>query len=449
MSPSALRYASLALALSLTACSSFQPAKDVWKGTKDFWYTYVSVPAKVDYAEKGSLSSSSMALVSCVMSVDLELTKLERMMINADRAPSKEWLDDIFVKFPWIGGVAGVRYDGSIIGREPEVPLKQPDFIPLLYEDSKQNSRALRTDVQYTPLGPEILLATPLYDGITFLGVLAVHFDMRNLLEQAISPEDVVIIAPQGLIWSGKFDYASTPLAGVKWSEVVNKSSSGTCSNNNGSFSYLIRWLGNLPLVFAVVESGEFPLASPDASAEFFPQPREPLAPPPLPETAPTQISSDSFGAKNPSTTQDGLPELEESELKLIQQEQEALRKQQEALRKDQSRKQQENKRREELRRRLRQLEQMERQQALEEMQNMAPPSENLEMDRPSPFGPRGASSSSNEDSYSRDAREARENIQDLQTESESSQNPKIKDDARQSDSNLLPSGRPSPFGPR
>ena len=270
----------------LTGCNAYQPTKDVWKGTKNLWNTYVSTPAVVDYEEKGDLSPHILALSTSMMGIDVELGRLERVMLNADRPPTREWISNFFAMFPWVNGFAGVKYDGTILGQEPAQSLKQLDFIPLLYEDPKQGSRALRGDVQPSPLGPEVLLAAPIHDGVDFLGVVAVYFDIRSLMQFSDTPEDLVILTPHALLWPGKYDFAATPLAGVDWATVVSQSSSGTCSNATGSFYYLVRYLGNLPLVFAVPKQGTFPAG--DGSLEqglaFFPQEREKLPPPPLPE---------------------------------------------------------------------------------------------------------------------------------------------------------------------
>ena len=298
------RFVALLAAASLAAgCSSYQPTKNVWKTTKNFWYTYVSPPAEVDYGEKGDLSPRALALTTCMMGIDVELGKLERLMLNADKPPTREWLDSVFNEYPWINGVAGIRADGENIGQEPAASLKQIDYIPLLYEDKKQSSRALRADVQASPLGPEVILASPLYDGVTFLGLVAVHFDMRNLMRYATSPEDIVILSPLGLLWPGRFDYASTPLAGVRWDEAVQRSTSGTCSNQAGSFYYMVRYFGNLPLVFAVVESGNFPTGNEEKNQAYYPRQRDKLAPPPLPERKPDAFSQP-FGAP-----EDGIPD--------------------------------------------------------------------------------------------------------------------------------------------
>lgn len=306
-----LRAFSVAVLCSLIwGCSSYQPTKNVWKGTKSLWYTYVSPPASVDYEDKGTLSPRALALTTGMMGIDIELGRLERVMMNADKPPTREWMTSFFSSFPWMGGFAGVKYDGTILGREPANSIKQIDFIPLLYEDAKQNSRALRGDIQLTPMGPEVLLATPLYDGTDFLGIVAAHFDFRSLMQYSQSPQNIVVLSPYALLWPGDYDFASTPLAGIDWNDVVTKSSSGTCSNANGSFYYMVRYLGNLPLIFAVAEKDNFPKG--DGSLEqglaFFPQERAKLDPPPRPERKEGVSAQDmpSFDAQD--TTQNIAP---------------------------------------------------------------------------------------------------------------------------------------------
>lgn len=272
----------------LCGCNAYQPTKNVWKTTKGLWNTYVSPPASVDYEDKGTLPPQALALSTSMLGIDVELGKLERVMQNADKPPTREWLTNFFATFPWISGFAGVKYDGTMLGQEPADSLKKLDFIPLLYEDKKQNSRALRADVQPSPLGPEVMLAAPIYDGIDFLGIVVAYFDMRALMRYSDHPQDMVVLCPTALLWPGKYDFAATPLAGVNWSEVVANSTAGTCSNATGSFFYMVRYLGNLPLIFAVVEKGEFPEGNGDVQqgAQFFPQERQKLPPPPMPERA-------------------------------------------------------------------------------------------------------------------------------------------------------------------
>ncbi len=268
-------------------CSNFQSTKNVWKGTKGLWYEYVSSPASIDYDAKGTLSAQGQALVDGMMGVDVELNKLERLMSNADRPPTRGWLNGFFSEVPWVDGFTGVRADGTLLGTE--VPAGKTaialDYNRLLYEPGKQSSRALRGDWQMSPEGPVVMLAAPLYDGIDFLGVVCTYFRMTSLVNNLKSPERVVIFTPWGLLWS-PFEYGATPMAGIDWNETVTKSTSGTVSNATGSFAYQVRFLGSLPIIFAVLDKGDFPQSSGSlmGSEQFFPQ-REPVGPPPPPET--------------------------------------------------------------------------------------------------------------------------------------------------------------------
>lgn len=281
---------SLAVASVLTAgCSSNQTVHNAWKSTKGLWYTYASPPASIDYEESGEMSPYELALATRMMGIDIQLGQLERVMNNADKPPTAEWLNGFFARFPWMGGFAGVKADGQIIGQEPAAPMKSLDFLPLLEEDKKQNMRALRGYVEDTPLGPEVLLAAPLYEASNFLGVVIAHFDMRALLRYATDPEELVIVAPQAVLWPGKYDIAATPMNSVDWETAVRKNSKGTVSNANGTFYWVARYLGNQPLIFGVPVSGTFPektgqLDLPGAGAGVGGT---------LPESAPMMIPTD------------------------------------------------------------------------------------------------------------------------------------------------------------
>ncbi|MBQ9536944.1 MAG: hypothetical protein IJU79_04040 [Desulfovibrionaceae bacterium] len=269
-----------------TGCSSYQPTKDVWKGTKNLWYTYASPPASVNYEEKGNLSVGDLRLSQSMIGIDKELEKFQRVMLNADRPPTNEWIANFLVNFPWMNGIAGVKYDGTILGQEPATSLKELDYIPLLYEDKKQRRTALRGDVQNTPLGPEVLLAAPLYESAEFLGIVVAHFDMRSLATFSQDADRLVILSPQALLWPGGYDFAQTPLAGQDWAKICRESTQGVCTNSHGKFIYQVRYIGNLPLVFAVAEADTFPKGngSVDQGKAYFPEKREKLPPPPQPE---------------------------------------------------------------------------------------------------------------------------------------------------------------------
>lgn len=257
-----VRYIYLAVIMAIffgAGCSSNQTVKNVWKNTKGTWYTYISPPASIDYSETGDMDANDVALVTRMMGIDIQLSNLEKVMHNADKPPTQEWMAAFFARFPWMDGFAGVKADGQIIGQEPAIPMKPLEFSPMLEEDAKQNLRALRGHVQDTSMGPEVFLAAPLYDAQNFLGIVVAYFDMRTLLRYSTNPDELVILAPQAVLWPGKYDYDATPLAALKWDDVVLKASRGTASNTQGTFYWVVRYLGNQPLIFAVPVSGSFP----------------------------------------------------------------------------------------------------------------------------------------------------------------------------------------------
>ncbi len=273
-----------ALLAQAPGCSSYQPTKNVMKTTRELWYEYISPPAHIDYDDKASVEPLGQAFVDGMMGIDIELARLERLMSNADRTPTRGWVTQFFAEVPWVEGLAGLKSDGVQVGQEtaPGKVQVSLDFVPLLYEPPKQALRALRGDVQPSAQGPMVVLGAPLYDGIDFLGVVATYFRMSSLMDRSKKPDEMVILTPHALLWS-PFDYAATPLAGVDWTTAVAKASHGTASSEAGSFAWQVRWLGNLPIVFALVEKGSFPKSSGSlaGSEKFFPA-REKLPVPPV-----------------------------------------------------------------------------------------------------------------------------------------------------------------------
>jgi hypothetical protein len=99
----------MAATLCLAAgCSSYQPTKNAWKSTKGFWNAYVSPPASVNYDDKNDLGPMATALSTSMINIDMELNRLERLMENADKPPTKAWVAGLFSSFPWVSGFAGV-----------------------------------------------------------------------------------------------------------------------------------------------------------------------------------------------------------------------------------------------------------------------------------------------------------------------------------------------------
>jgi hypothetical protein len=235
------------LALS-TGCSSNQSVKNTWKGTKNIWYSYVNVPAAIDYGDKGKMPEYETLFAKAMMGIDAQLLALERTMQNADKPPTPEWLNAFFTQFPWVDGITGLNGEGGIVGQAGRVE-KTLDFGPLLERDPKQNLYALRGYVQDSDNGPEVLLAVPLYDGPDFLGIVVAYFEMRSLMRYSDAPESLIITSPGGLLWAGS---SAGTLPNADWGTILRKRTSGSISDGSGTYQWVSRFLGNYPMVFAV-----------------------------------------------------------------------------------------------------------------------------------------------------------------------------------------------------
>lgn len=242
----------------LTGCadSSFESG---WRSTKTFYSNHINTPAVINYDDKGSLSEAETALARRMRGIEQELYSLERVMANSDRAPSPEVVTSILGRFPWLSGMALLDVNGELRAQQP-MPMKSLDFSPLLGLSGRGNDpRGLRGMVQDTPLGAEVSLAIPIYRDAELMALLIAYFDMRALLAYAEEPGDLVVVAPEAVLWSGRFAIEGTPLGTHDWKALTRSNSLGTVSNQNGEFLWMSRFLGTQPLVFAVPTKGQFP----------------------------------------------------------------------------------------------------------------------------------------------------------------------------------------------
>jgi len=249
----------LVSAVPLCGCSAGSFWDKTVSTTQSLYSTYINPPAEIDYSALGDLEDYQITLAQKMQHVEIRLADLERYMVASDRPPTAESVAATQSRFPWLSGMAAVDADGEVLAQEPQYSLKQLDFSLLTQKyDGNVRNRSLVGQVQESPLGAEILLGVPIYKDTEFLGLYVVHFDIRSLIEGMPDPGGMVILSPETVVWPGKFAIDDTPLAGVKWKNVLSGNVSGMLSNKQGSFYWMARYLGGEPLVFAVPASGTF-----------------------------------------------------------------------------------------------------------------------------------------------------------------------------------------------
>lgn len=240
--------------LALGACGSFQTVKDSWKFTTRQYRTYLNTPASLDLEDTGSCELYELALSAAVIDVDEELQKLIRAMENSDHNPDQIWVMNIMNRIPWLSGVALVDNEGVLVAQYPEYFAKPFDASPLLEPDPKQRMGALRAYAQMTDAGPEIYLGNPVYGGEQLRGIIVAYFDPRVLVTMSSDPSSFMIACPGGVLWPGRYGTAG-PVGSTDWAKMLTEKSCGIVGASESEFFWTTRYIGNLPIVYAMPTS--------------------------------------------------------------------------------------------------------------------------------------------------------------------------------------------------
>ncbi|MDR1125332.1 MAG: hypothetical protein LBM64_04625 [Deltaproteobacteria bacterium] len=249
----------LALCLASAACSGpNQELRDFWKGTKGYYYEYLNTPVMLTLQDTSEHSDYTLRLGAAMSAVDEELRQLCRVMDDSDRGVDNEWVMSTLRRFPWLAGLAVLDGDGFVLARVPQYSLK--DFQPdqLFEEDPKQRRTNLRAFALDGALGPEIYIGKPVYIADELRAMIVAHFDMRALLDHRREAAAMVIATPEVILWQGIYDLSETPIPMTDWKAKVKSEVFGAVSNERGRFYWCFTYFANLPIIYAIEESGDF-----------------------------------------------------------------------------------------------------------------------------------------------------------------------------------------------
>lgn len=272
------------------ACGKSQMVKDSWKFTSRQYRNYLNTPASLDMEDKGSCEVYELALGEAVISVDGELEKLIRAMENSDHNPDQNWVMSMLGRLPWLSGVALVDKEGTVVAQYPEFFAKTFDPSPLLEPDPKQRMGDLRAYIQKADAGPEVYVANPVYGGEDMRGLIVAYFDPRALVTMSNDPGSFILASPSGVIWPGRYGSGSV-VGSQDWGAILTRQSCGIIGDSKTGFFWTTRYVGNLPIVYAMPVSagqGQLPAEQPKpvAAAEESAPPAQdnasaaPVAPP-------------------------------------------------------------------------------------------------------------------------------------------------------------------------
>lgn len=244
----ALTCAVLAATFMLQGCETLQ---GTWKSTKEYYKEYINVDPQVDL-EQRDYDSREERMAALFSPVDTHLESLSIYVNRQDRLPGEKWIDGLFSEYSWVNGVAASMLDGDVILRRPDAAMKPLNIAPLLEDGDALRDRKLRVFIDKTPLGPEMYMGTALFKGNDLAGIVAVHFDMRSVINFCPQPGELVVFTPEQMLWEGDDKAAAEALHDRPWDELLAQQSAGTITIDSREYDWLSRYIGDKHIVYAV-----------------------------------------------------------------------------------------------------------------------------------------------------------------------------------------------------
>jgi hypothetical protein len=223
---------------------------NAWDSSQEVYKEYVNVDPEVDL-ESDVEDPAERKLATLVTPIDSRIEELSRLLDVTDYYPGEEWFEDLFAEHSWVSGALVVDLDGEVMIRRPEVSMKPVLTEPLIKDEDLLRDRRIKGYIQDSPLGPEIYMASPFFSDGELRGVVAVHFDIRNLTGFASSPEELVVFAPESMLWPGGYEDLEF-LTERPWEEILEDDVSGEIDHEGKRYLWASRYLGDMSIVYAV-----------------------------------------------------------------------------------------------------------------------------------------------------------------------------------------------------
>jgi len=274
----------IVLACVVFAVSGCDTVKPYWKSTKGFYKTYINVDPTIDIAseDKGTSNPTVRKLADLFTPVDARLEHLLRTLSTRDVPPEDDWLKAFLNVYPWVSGVVVLDESNKVV-RGMKVSPKQISWEPLLAFDKRYKTHDMAAAVAPNELGPEILIAKPLWVDGEYKGLLVTYFDPVNLAKFSPDPSQLIMFMPGTAFNAGGNADAAQALAARKdWEKTLKSNVSGEITVGATSYLWQSRYVAQLHLLYAVAsapkpvkgkpEAVKAPASAPDAVQPAPPQ---------------------------------------------------------------------------------------------------------------------------------------------------------------------------------
>ncbi len=222
--------------------------KKTWRDTKKYYNSLTSITVS-PHVEGVDADSLDIDFAKTVSSVDKAVDDLLRHMQGRKLESWEEEIKQLQAAFPWVTGFMLIDRDGEAQYQYPEVSIKPVNVTPFLEGADEMIVEKLFAYVDRTAFGPEVYLGSPQFTGHDLTGVLVVHFDPRTLVNTfSHNPEELMIMAKEDVLWDGGDEAGAKALFAQV--DAMFGSVSGTISSEGKQYMWLLRYVGDMPLIY-------------------------------------------------------------------------------------------------------------------------------------------------------------------------------------------------------
>jgi len=201
------------------------------------------------------ISSLERSLAINIYPMDTQLTGLLRDLSVRDSFPPQAWKEKIMAEFFWLNEIAVIDKDQNILSRFPETGIKKLTYEPAFPDVLSLKQGRVMLAVEYSPLGSEVLLASGVFKEFELTGIIVVGFDPRTFIAQSKSPQEIILISANEVVWTGRFNHLRSNLEDINWDDLVSKRVRGKIKLDQDDFFWFARAVGENWLIYLIKDN--------------------------------------------------------------------------------------------------------------------------------------------------------------------------------------------------
>ncbi|MFP4399165.1 MAG: hypothetical protein ACLFPK_03560 [Desulfonatronovibrio sp.] len=247
--PSIKIFVLIIFSLIWTGCASVQDIPDALSKLTKYEIGDTEYELEMD---RSDISSMEKRLADNIYPMDTQLTRLLRTLSVKDTYPSLSWKTEVMSKFFWLNEIVVLDKDHKVISRYPETGIKELTFEPVFPEALSLKQDKIMLAIEHTPLGSEILVVSSVFQDFELTGIIIAGFDPRTFIAQSKTPEEVILVSDQEIVWTGQFEHLRPELEKINWDNLVSRKINGQIQLEKEKFFWFARAVGQDWLIYLI-----------------------------------------------------------------------------------------------------------------------------------------------------------------------------------------------------